>query len=253
MKTIEDFESITRMKEGKTKKLYTTPSHEGLLMEFKDDLTAGNGEMHDLMEGKGEINARISARLMEYLENQGVKTHFMEFIKPRHHLVKELDMIPLECVGRNLAYGSLTSRVPLFEEGKRIEPPVVEFFYKSDALGDPFLNLSHIVSLNILNQEEAGKIQKITGEVGKLLKTFFEDRNLLLVDFKLEFGLDANGELRVGDEINGDSMRIWDQQLWEEKQEIRMLDKQVYREGSPLKEVRATYEELCEKVCGETF
>lgn len=251
MKTIEDFKSLELLTEGKTKKIYQIESHQGVLLEFKDDLTAGNGEKHDLMDGKGRINAKISAHLMKYLEKKGVETHFLEFVDPRHHLVRKLDMIPLECVGRNLVFGSLPHRVPMFEEGESLQPPVVEFFYKSDELGDPFLNLSHIVSLGILSQKKARKVQEVTTKVGTLLKKFFEVRNLLLVDYKLEFGYDPNGSLLIGDEINGDSIRVWDKEKWEEEDKIRMLDKQVYRTGRPLEEVKRAYNELCKKVCEE--
>lgn len=251
MRGVGEYKPLKLLAEGKTKRLYQTKTHEGVLLEFKDDLTAGNGEKHDLMNGKGRINAKISAYLMKYLEKKGVKTHFLKFVDPRHHLVKELDMIPLECVGRNLVFGSLPRRVPLFEEGDPLKPPVVEFFYKSDELGDPFLNLSHIISLGILSQKEAREVQEVTSKVGKLLKKFFEKRNLLLVDYKLEFGYDSNRKLLIGDEINGDSIRVWDKEKWEEEEEIRMLDKQVYRAGKPLDEVKRGYNELCEKICGK--
>lgn len=248
MKQLDDFKPLQLLNEGKTKKVYQTNKDEKLLLEFKDDLTAGNGEKHDIMEGKGKSNARVSSRLMQYLEENGVKTHFLGFVKPRHNLVKKLDMIPLECVGRNYAYGSLLRRVPLFEEGDRITPPVVEFFYKSDELGDPFMNVSHINALDILSLDDAKKIQTITAKVGKLLRDFFDKRGLLLVDFKIEFGHDANGELYIGDEINADAIRLWDKKAWEQQGEIRMFDKQVYREGESLEEVKNVYEALEKKV-----
>lgn len=250
MKKINDFKPLELLNEGKTKRLYQTPSHEGVILEFKDDLTAGNGAKHDTLAGKGEMNAKISAHLMQYLEAHGAKTHFLNFVAPRHNLVKKLKMIPLECVGRNLSYGSLLRRVPLFEEGETLGPPVVEFFYKSDELGDPFLNRSHITSLAIVPLEDAEKLEALTEKVGKELKKFFSKRNLLLVDYKLEFGYDSEGILRIGDEINGDSMRIWDKRAWEEDGKIDMLDKQVYREGKSLEDVKNVYEELCSKICG---
>lgn len=250
MKRIEDYKPLELLTEGKTKKLYQSKSQKGYILEFKNDLTAGNGEKHDKMEGKGLLNAKISAELMRFLGKKGVNTHFQAFIPPRYHLVKKLEMIPLECVGRNLAYGSLLDRVPLFNEGDRINPPVVEFFYKSDELGDPFLNLSHIISLSLLQSKHAEKLRDVTMKIGKLLRNFFDGRNLILVDYKIECGFDSDGKLLVGDEINGDSMRIWDKKTWEKQKKIKMIDKQVYREGQSLEEVKNVYQELYRRITG---
>lgn len=248
MKKIKDYKPLELLTEGKTKKLYQSKSQNRYILEFKNDLTAGNGQKHDKMEGKGSLNAKISAELMRFLEKRNIGTHFQDFIPPRYHLVEKLEMIPLECVGRNLAYGSLLDRVPLFKEGNRIDPPVIEFFYKSDELGDPFMNLTHIISLNILQSNQAEKLRNITMNIGKLLRDFFDERGLLLVDYKIECGFDSEGKLLVGDEINGDSMRIWDKKTWETQKKIRMLDKQVYREGQSLDEVKNVYQELHKRI-----
>ncbi len=230
------------VKRGKTKALFR---REGgvLLMKFGDDLTALNGKKHDTLEGKGRINAEISYTLFKELEKAGIKTHLLEFVPPDSLLVKELEMVPLEVVCRRLAAGSFVKRYPFVEKGKRLDPPVVEFYLKSDELGDPLMSDDAVVALGILSREELDYVKETTRKICKVLEGFFEKRGIKLVDFKVEFGRNKEGNLLVADELTPDSMRLWDAESGES------LDKDHYRKGAPLEKVRQVYEELHRRVC----
>lgn len=229
------------IKEGKSKKLYWVNSNTALMV-FKDDITAFNGAKHDVIDGKGKVCAAISARLFEILNKSGIKTHFIRYVPPRSHEVRILEMIPLEVVCRNIAFGSLLKRLPLFKPKESLSRPIVEFFLKDDSLNDPFLSEEYVSLLNILSHEEISYIKQITLKVNEILRDFLHERELLLVDFKLEFGRDEDGNLVIGDELTCDTMRLWDIRTGE------ILDKDLYRMGKPLDVVWRGYLTCYERI-----
>jgi len=193
---------------GKAKSVYEKDK-ESLVMEFRDDLTAGDGAKRGSEAGKGALNAEISAKFFELLEKEGIKTHFLGFLKPNKHLVKKVKIIPLEVICRNTATGSLVKRYP-FEEGQKLEPPIVEMGYKSDEYHDPMLNDDIAIALGLSNKAELDQIRQLTLKVNKILREFLASRGIELVDFKLEFGRDSQGSLLLADEISPDTCRFWD-------------------------------------------
>ncbi|USS41644.1 phosphoribosylaminoimidazolesuccinocarboxamide synthase [Thermococcus aggregans] len=206
--------------EGKAKKMI--PLDEGkLIMEFKDDATAFNGEKKARFKGKGWLNAQISAHLFKLLEENGIKTHFIGVAGDNRLIVERLQMYPVEVVVRNIVAGSLKKRIPA-EEGTELEEPIVELYYKNDALGDPMINYYHAKVLGI-SEEEIREMEKIALKVNEILKEYFKEKGILLVDFKLEFGKNANGEIVLGDEISPDTCRFWDAET------KKSLDKDVFR------------------------
>jgi len=229
------------IREGKSKQLFRIDSEKGVLV-FKDDITAFNGVKHDIIEGKGEICAAISAKLFELLNKNDIKTHFIKYLPPNSHIVKILNMIPLEVVCRNIAFGSFLKRLPLFKPKGVLPRPVVEFFLKDDSLNDPFVSEEYVSLLNILSEEEINRIKHITLRINDILKEHLYERGLLLVDFKLEFGREKNGSLVIGDELTCDSMRLWDLETG------RILDKDLYRMGKPIDEVHRAYLTCYERI-----
>mgnify|MGYP003872440653 CR=1 FL=1 len=242
MTTLTVPEKLKLIYEGKAKRLYETNQVDKVLIEFKDDLTAFNGKKHDVIASKGILNAAISAKLFTILEKNGIATHFIEQVDERTILAKRLKMIPLEVVCRNIAYGSLIKRVPLFKPGQKLNRPIIEFFLKNDELGDPFLSEEHIISLEIVREDELNEIKRITRRVNDVLKDFLARVGITLVDFKLEYGWDLNGDLILGDELTGDTMRLWDSKTG------RILDKDLYRKGEPLSEVLKAYKECYRRI-----
>jgi len=228
--------------EGKAKRLYATDDPEKILIEFKDDLTAFNGKKHDILQSKGILNAAITSKLFQLLEKKGIRTHFIEQVDPRTILAEKLDMIPLEVVCRNIAYGSIVKRVPLFQPKEKLNTPIIEFFLKNDALGDPFLSEEHILALGILKEEELAEIKRITRKINDILKSFLSQVGIILVDFKVEYGKNSEKELVLGDELTGDTMRLWDAKTG------AILDKDLYRQGKPLTEVLRAYQECYRRI-----
>ena len=227
-----------RINEGKTKIVYSSDRSDAYLLKFKDDITALDGEKHDLLEGKGKINATISVKLFELLEKNGIKTHLIEPLDSNSILVRKLKMMPLEVVCRNIAAGHFLSRFSMFKKGQKLKFPIVEFYLKDDALHDPMLVEDHLVLLDLASEDEVAEMKEITRRVNKVLFDFFLNKNLKLVDFKLEFGRDSKNQIILGDELNSDCMRLWDIDTGE------ILDKDVYRQNSSMNEVKETYEEL---------
>jgi phosphoribosylaminoimidazole-succinocarboxamide synthase len=207
--------------QGKAKSIYRSDTPGTLIMVFRDDVTAFDGEKKDVMKGKGRYNQEVSAFFFEYLEEKGVATHYQRSLDPVTMLVDELEMIPIEVIVRNVAAGSITRRYP-FSKGQRLDPPVVMMDYKNDALHDPMLNDDLILALGLLSPGELFKIREMALKVNSLLYLYFEEKGVLLVDFKIEFGR-RNGEIVLADEISMDSMRLWDMKTGES------LDKDVYR------------------------
>jgi len=235
---------LKKLSEGKTKLVYGIDRLDAVLLKFKDAITALDGKKHDILKGKGRINAAISAKLFKELERVGVPTHFIKLIQPNSMLVHKLSMIPVEVVCRNYAAGHLLTRLPMIKRGTKFREPIIEFYLKNDALHDPILTEDHLPALNLATEDEAQEIKKLTKKVGVRLSKFMASRGLKLVDFKLEFGRDGKGKLRIGDELNGDSMRLWDLKTG------RGVDKDLYRKGAPLKQVMEVYEESYLRIVG---
>ncbi len=223
---------------GKAKTIYEI-DEDKVLIEFRDDITAGNGAKHDVKEGKGQLNALISSKLFEILNENGVETHYIEYIEPRYMVAKKVEIIPIEVIVRNIAAGSLCRRYP-FEEGKELPFPIVQFDYKNDKYGDPMLNDDIAVALGLATREELNKMREIALKVNDVLKKFFDERGIILVDFKIEIGRTKNGKLVVADEISPDTMRLWD------KNTRDVLDKDVFRKD--LGDVIAKYKIVAEKI-----
>ncbi|MDC0545573.1 phosphoribosylaminoimidazolesuccinocarboxamide synthase [Gammaproteobacteria bacterium] len=220
MKNIKKGELITT---GKAKSLYETNEEDFLIMHYRDDTSAFDGKKIESLEGKGTINNKFNAFIMEYLESESIYTHFVELLNETDSLVKRLDMAPVECVVRNVAAGSICKRLGL-EEGIDINPPTFEFFYKDDALGDPMINEYHIKAFGWATEEQVEQMQILTFEVNAALKKLFLNAGMILVDYKLEFG-DHKGKLLLGDEFTPDGCRVWDEETREK------LDKDRFRQG----------------------
>ena len=220
MKNIKKGELITT---GKAKSLYETNEEDFLIMHYSDDTSAFDGKKIESLEGKGTINNKFNAFIMEYLESESISTHFVELLNETDSLVKRLDMAPVECVVRNVAAGSICKRLGL-EEGIDINPPTFEFFYKDDALGDPMINEYHIKAFGWATEDQVEQMQILTFEVNTALKKLFLNAGMILVDYKLEFG-DHKGKLLLGDEFTPDGCRVWDEETREK------LDKDRFRQG----------------------
>jgi phosphoribosylaminoimidazole-succinocarboxamide synthase len=206
---------------GKAKSLFRTDTPGELLVEFRDDITAFDGGKKDVLSRKGAYNAQVSRAIFLLLEEQGIPTHFIRMAGDSSMIVRELRMVPLEVIVRNIAAGSMVRNYPI-AEGTVLSPPVIVIDYKDDSRHDPMLNDDLILALKILNQPELDRAKELSLRVNEVLKTFFESRGIILVDFKLEFGF-SGASLMVGDEISMDSMRLWDTSTGES------LDKDVYR------------------------
>lgn len=206
---------------GKAKSLYRTDTPGELLVQFRDDITAFDGEKKDVITRKGAWNARVSAKLFGLLEENGIPTHFIRMDGDSAMIVRDLAMIPLEVIVRNRAAGSLVRRYP-FTEGTPLNPPVIVIDYKDDARHDPMINDDIIIALDLLSRDELATVREMALRVNEVLVRFFDSIGISLVDFKLEFGKDG-GNIVVGDEISMDSMRLWDKSTGES------LDKDVYR------------------------
>ncbi|WP_411844413.1 phosphoribosylaminoimidazolesuccinocarboxamide synthase [Salinicoccus sp. HZC-1] len=211
--------------EGKAKRVFKTEDPEVLRIEYKDEVTAGNGAKHDFMEGKGRLNNLISSDIFKYLRNNGVDSHFIERISETEQTVKPVHIIPLEVVVRNVAAGSIVKRLG-FENGREFTPPLVELYYKEDALNDPILTDDHVLRLGIATEEEMEALKEAAIKVNAALIRMMNLMGMKLVDFKIEFGKDNKGNILLADEISPDTCRIWDLETNEN------FDKDVYRNGT---------------------
>ena len=223
---------------GKAKSVYRTDVDGKLIVEFRDDITAFDGGKKDVLKNKGSYNAEVSAFFFDYLEKNGVKTHFVSMIDPRHMVVRELEMIPLEVIVRNVAAGSIVRNYP-FKEGTKLDPPVIVIDYKDDSRHDPMLNDDLIVALKLATPAELKKIKKVALEINRLLFALLAAQGITLVDFKIEFGRQGK-MICLGDEISMDSMRLWDKKSGES------LDKDVYRFEKG--DVMATYNRVAQRI-----
>lgn len=227
--------------EGKAKALFETEQPDVLRVYYKDDATAFNGEKKASIAGKGVLNNTITSTLFELLHRHEVPTHFIERISEREQLVRRVEIIPLEVVTRNIVAGSLSKRLG-WEEGRVLDEAIVEFYYKDDALGDPIVTEDHIRLLGVATEEDVATLRQHALEINAILRDFFGENGIDLVDFKLEFGRTAEGTIILADEISPDTCRLWDQ---ETKQK---LDKDVFRRD--LGSLTDTYEQLLTRIGG---
>ncbi|MEK6814414.1 MAG: phosphoribosylaminoimidazolesuccinocarboxamide synthase [Nitrospirota bacterium] len=227
--------------EGKAKKLYTTDDPDLLIQFFKDDATAFNAQKRGTILEKGIFNNKISERIFKHLAERGVPTHLVKRVSDREMVVKRLKIFPIEVIVRNIAAGSLTKNLGI-PEGTELDPPVLEFCYKNDALGDPQINESHILAMKLATDAQIGRIKDLALRINEILRPFFAERGMILVDFKLEFG-DHGGEVVLGDEICPDTCRLWDARTREK------MDKDRFRRD--LGKVEEAYQEVCRRVCEE--
>jgi phosphoribosylaminoimidazole-succinocarboxamide synthase len=228
---------------GKAKSLYRTGDPGVLLVEFRDDITAFDGQKKDILSSKGRLNAQVSAFLFRLLERNGIATHFIDMPDESHMLVRALDMIPLEVIVRNVAAGSMVRQYPI-REGTVLEPPVIVIDYKDDSRHDPMLNDDIIIALGILTPDELATIKEVALRVNSVLREFFAKIGITLVDFKIEFGRTSDRKILLGDEISMDSMRLWDTSTG------KSLDKDVYRFSKG--DVMEAYNRVAERVCAGT-
>ena len=208
--------------EGKAKKIYKTETDDVYLQEFKDDATAFNGLKKDKILNKGKFNNGISSAIFNHLKQYDIPTHFLEILSDTEMLVKKVDIIKIEVVCRNISAGSLVKKFG-FTEGKEFENPIVEYYLKSDELGDPLFNEEHIYAMGLADKFDLDTIKKMTLAINVILKKYFIERNLKLVDFKLEYGKDNFGNIILADEISPDTCRLWDSET------NKKLDKDRFR------------------------
>lgn len=226
--------------EGKAKRVYATDEAELLIVDYKDDATAFNGEKRGTIVGKGVINNQMSNRLMRRLEQAGVPTHFVEELSERETLVRRVEIVPLEVIVRNRSAGSFSKRYGV-EEGRVFDAPTIEFSYKNDALGDPLINSSHVIALSLATPEELELIRRYAFRVNEVLTALWASRGITLVDFKLEFGRLADGTIVLADEISPDTCRLWDSATG------KKLDKDRFRRD--LGGVEDAYAEVMRRLC----
>lgn len=229
-------EKLSLLYEGKGKKLYATNDDLKVIAEFKDDLTAFNAQKKGNEKGKGSLNCQISTIIFELLAREGIATHFIESLNENNMLCKKVQIIPLEVVVRNVATGSLTKRLGI-TEGSALDFPLVEFYYKNDALNDPLVNDEHCKIMGIIDSDESAEFIKQTArKINAILVDFFAKANLRLIDFKVEFGRDEKGAILLADEISPDSCRLWD------KDSNKKMDKDIFRQS--LGNVSDAYKEV---------
>lgn len=229
--------------EGKAKKLYLTEDENLIISEFKDDLTAFNGEKKSSEAGKGALNNKISTELFKLLEQNGIPTHFVKMLDDNHMLHKKVDVILIEVIVRNIATGSLTRNLGI-EDGTVLPFTLVEFDYKNDELGDPKLNDQHALILGLVDfQDELDKLRRMARQINDILKPYFVEKGLNLVDFKLEFGKDKDGNIILVDEISPDNCRFWDMQSGEK------MDKDRFRQG--LGGLTIAYAQVLNRILGK--
>jgi phosphoribosylaminoimidazole-succinocarboxamide synthase len=235
-----------KLYEGKAKILYTTDDPDILLTRFKDDATAFNAQKRGTIRGKGEINNAISAHLFKLMAKHGIPTHFVDLPTPTDMLVKAVTIVPLEVVVRNLAAGSLCKQTGL-PLGTPIQPPIVEFYLKDDALGDPLMTDDRIALLQVAAPEQVAQLRTMALQINQILRDFFNQCQITLVDFKLEFGIDRQGQLILADEISPDTCRFWQQ--GELDPEKRVLDKDRFRQD--LGNIEDAYQQVLSRVLGQ--
>ena len=228
-------QKLEMLYEGKAKQIYLTENPEEVVVYFKDDATAFNAQKRGSFQLKGEMNNAITTLIFEYLQEQGVETHFIKQLNEREQLVKKVDIIPLEMVVRNYAAGSMAQRLGV-EEGIKSPVTIFDICYKKDELGDPLINDHHAVFLGAATYEELKEMYALTDKINEALKALFDKMNIILVDFKIELGKTSDGKIVLADEISPDTCRLWD------KDTLKKLDKDRFRRD--LGEVTEAYVEI---------
>ena len=235
-------QKLEQLYEGKAKKVFRTDDPELYIVDYKDDATAFNGLKKGTIAGKGVINNQMTNHLMRRIEKAGIPTHFVQELSERETLVKKVSIVPLEVIIRNLSAGSFAKRYGV-EEGIVFDAPTIEFSYKNDELGDPLLNSYHALALKLATAEEIETIKSMAFKVNEVMKQYFDSLNVILVDFKLEFGKTADGKIVLADEISPDTCRLWDKTTKEK------LDKDRFRRD--LGGVEEAYQEIMKRVMGK--
>ncbi|MBE9046551.1 phosphoribosylaminoimidazolesuccinocarboxamide synthase [Pleurocapsales cyanobacterium LEGE 10410] len=238
--------SQTKIYEGKAKILYTTEDPEILLTVYKDDATAFNAQKRGQIEGKGVINCQITAALFTWLGSNNIPTHYLDCPQPNQMRVKAVKIVPVEVVVRNIAAGSLCRQTGL-PEGKVLPSPLVEYYYKSDELGDPLLTRDRIFLLDLVDPQRLTEIENMARKINQNLQSFFERCHITLVDFKLEFGIDAEENLLLADEISPDTCRLWDRDNTDPQS--RVMDKDRFRKD--LGQVESAYQQVQQRVLAQ--
>ncbi|PLS08432.1 phosphoribosylaminoimidazolesuccinocarboxamide synthase [Neobacillus cucumis] len=234
-------EKLEQLYEGKAKKVFKTSEPEKYWIEYKDDATAFNGEKKARIAGKGTLNNEISAIFLSMLKEKGVENHFIKKISATEQIVQQVEIIPIEVVIRNIAAGSMAKRLG-WDEGKELPKTIVEFYYKNDELGDPMINNDHIDILGLAAEQELVEIRKQALKINEILKEFLQNKNIILVDFKLEFGKIPAGTIILADEISPDTCRFWDADT------MKKLDKDRFRRD--LGSVEEAYQEILRRIGG---
>ncbi|MGN1400273.1 MAG: phosphoribosylaminoimidazolesuccinocarboxamide synthase [Bacillus sp. (in: firmicutes)] len=227
--------------EGKAKKVYATEDDQVVWLEYTDQATAFNGEKKTAIAGKGSLNNEVTSMLFEKLQEEGIRSHFIKKLSANEHLARKVTIIPLEVVVRNVAAGSLSKRLGM-KEGILLTHPIVEFYYKNDSLGDPLLTRAHISLLGLASEGQLDEITREALKVNDVLTKLFVRAGIRLVDFKLEFGLTADGDILLADEISPDTCRLWDIETGEK------LDKDVFRRD--LGSLTDAYEKIVTRLGG---
>ena len=231
-------EKLQLLYEGKAKKIYATDKEDQVIVYYKDDATAFNGEKKGQIEDKGVLNNSITSKLFELLESKGIRTHYIEKLNEREQLCKKVEIVPVEVIVRNVAAGSMAKRLGI-DEGMELNTTIFEICYKNDDLGDPLINDYHAVAIGLTTFEELKEIYSVTEKINEILKEFFLKQNIRLIDFKLEFGR-YNGEILLADEISPDTCRFWDAATNEK------LDKDRFRRD--LGNVKDAYVEILNRI-----
>ncbi len=234
-----NIEKKEQLYEGKAKKVYATNDPDLVIVDYKDDATAFNGEKKGSIAGKGVINNRMTNFMFKLLEKEGVPTHLVEEISDRETIVKKVEIVPLEVIVRNVAAGSFSKKLGI-EEGTPLKVPTLEFSYKNDDLGDPFINSYYALGLGLATQEEIDTISKYAFMVNDFMVKFFKEKNVDLIDFKIEFGRTSDGTIILADEISPDTCRFWDSTTHEK------LDKDRFRRD--MGGVEEAYQEMMRRL-----
>lgn len=227
--------------EGKTKKIYLSDNPFEVIIHYKDDITSLNGLKKNVIPDKGILNNEITTFIFNLLNHSGIKTHFIRKINNREQLCHRVNMYPLEFVVRNIVCGSISKRLGI-KEGMHISNPIFEIFYKNDNLKDPLINDHHAVFLQIISYKELNDIYKIISNINHVLKKFLFDKNIILVDFKMEFGKDKKNKILLSDEISPDTCRFWD------KKTMKKLDKDQFRMGFKEEKIIDVYMEVLKRL-----
>jgi phosphoribosylaminoimidazole-succinocarboxamide synthase len=233
-------QKLEMLYEGKAKKVFKTDEEKLYIVDYKDDATAFNGVKKGTIVGKGVVNNKMSAAMFLMLEEKGIPTHFVKLLSDRESLVKAVKILPLEVIIRNVVAGSFSKRMGI-EEGTELKETILEFCYKNDELGDPIINDYHIYAVGLADRDQVATVKEYAFQINEIMKAYFLERGIRLVDFKLEFGL-YEGKVILADEISPDTCRLWDVATG------KKLDKDRFRRD--LGDVEATYQEVLNRIQG---